>query len=592
MGAVKPFAINPPPGIVKGESLRLVEGRYIDSDMVRFWRGHAEKRGGWQKAVVTPTSGQPRAIHAWRDNNSNNFMGAGTYRKLYVYDSDWVQNDITPFRLSGTEVNNPFTTTNGSKLVSVSHTAHGVIEGDTIIFSGASTFNGINPNGTWIVLTVTNANAYVFQHTSTANASGAGGGAAVTYQYEVNVGVELGTYGLGWGTGGWGLGTWGTIHSSSTIFIEPRIWSLQNFGQILLSAYNGGTLYDFNPTVAKPWPRAQVVAAAPTDIRSHFITPERFVIALRANMVLHGSTQSDYTVWTPSSSNTAFSRTLQEGTKLVAGKVLGPFMSLIFSDSAAYLMQYTGSQFVYNISLAGKDCGLIAPNAAVTIDGVAYWMGRKDFWMYDGTIRRMPNTNDIRFVFDSLNDQALFQCHAVYNPDFDEIEFFYTELGSNFPTKSVIFSRDSSVWAPQLLRRVSGTHFTQGDTRPYMGSDDGFIYLHEVGYNGDGAAIAYRLQLAPYAMQEGQYHVDVSGISPDFKGQVGDVTLLIETYDHLQDTALEDSETETITVTTGMVDLHVSGRFISLKMSGNSLGCFMRMGKPVAWITQSGTRRP
>lgn len=587
-----PFPITPPPGVVKGESLRLVEGRYIDSDMIRFWRSHAEKRGGWQKAVVTPTSGTPRAIHAWRDNNSNNFMAAGTFRKLYVYDSDWVQNDITPFRLTGTEVNNPFTTTNGSAVVSVAHTAHGVFEGDTVIWSGASTFNNVTMNGTFIVLTVTNANAYTVTANTVANASGSGGGAAVLYSYEVNIGVELGTYGLGWGVGGWGLGGWGSIHSSSTIFIEPRIWSLDHFGQILLAGYNGGTLYQFDPTAAKPWPRAAVIGTAPTDIRAFFITPERFVVALRANMVVHACSQADFTTWTPASSNTAFTRTLMEGTKLVSGKVLGPFMSLIWSDSALYLMQYTGSQFVYNIALAGKDCGLIAPNASVTIDGVAYWMGRKDFWMYDGTIKRMPNTNDIKFVFDDLNDQALFQCHAVYNPDFDEIEFFYTTGTDTSPAHSVIFSRDSGVWAPQTLTRVSGTHFTQGDTRPYMGGADGYIYLHEVGQNADGVAMPWRLKLAPYAMKEGMFNVDLDGFVPDFKDQAGDITLLLETYDHLQDVAAMDSETETITTTTGMVDLHISGRYVSLTMSGSSLGGFMRMGKPVAYIKPAGRRRP
>lgn len=592
MAQVRPFPITPPPGIAQGESLRLVEGRYVDSDMIRFWRGRAEKRGGWKKAIVTPTSGVPRAIHAWRDNNSNNFMAAGTYRKLYVYDSDWVQNDITPFRLTGTEANNPFTTTNGSAVVSVAHVAHGLFEGDTVIWTGAATFNNVTMNGTFIVLTVTNANAYTVTAITTANASGSGGGAAVLYSYEINIGVELGTYGLGWGVGGWGLGTWGSSHSSSTIFIEPRIWSLDHFGQILLASYNGGTLYQFDPTAAKPWPRATVATNSPTDIRSFFITPERFVIALRNGMVVHGSSQADFTIWTPSSANTAFTRTLTEGTKLVAGRVLGPFLSLVWSDAALYLMQYTGSQFVYNMALAGKDCGLIAPNAVVTIDGIAYWMGRKDFWMYDGTIKRMPNTNDIAFVFDNLNEQALFQCHAVYNTDFDEIEFFYTEGTNTSPTKSVIFDRGDSAWSPHVLSRVSGTHFTQGDTRPYMGGADGFIYLHEVGYNADGIGIAWRLKLAPYAMQEGLYNVDITNFIPDFKDQVGDITLLLETYEHLQDGAVMDSETSTITTTTGATDPRLSGRFISFTLSQNVVDGFMRMGKPVAWISPAGKRRP
>src|SRR5258708_6670023 len=77
--------------------------------MVRFVRGMPQKRGGWIKAVATPPSGVPRALHAWRDNQTHNYLAAGTFRKLYVYDASFLQNDVTPCRLSGT-LNGPFST--------------------------------------------------------------------------------------------------------------------------------------------------------------------------------------------------------------------------------------------------------------------------------------------------------------------------------------------------------------------------------------------------------------------------------------------------------------------------------------------------
>src|SRR6185312_11675465 len=133
-----PVPITPPPGVVITQSERVVEGRYIASRNIRFVNGEAQKTGGNVVAVTTPTSGTPRAAHAWRDNFQNNYLAVGTYRKLYVYDTSFVQNDITPFISTGTLGTDPFITTNASNSVQVVQALHGVNIGDTVIFSGAT----------------------------------------------------------------------------------------------------------------------------------------------------------------------------------------------------------------------------------------------------------------------------------------------------------------------------------------------------------------------------------------------------------------------------------------------------------------------
>src|SRR5712664_361310 len=124
MANLTPLPIAPPPGVVLTESERVIEGRWIASRNVRFVKGRPQKIGGNLNAVVTPTSGTPRATHAWRDNFQNNYLAAGTYRKLYVYDTLWAQNDITPFIQVGTLGNNPFTTALGSASVIVAQATH------------------------------------------------------------------------------------------------------------------------------------------------------------------------------------------------------------------------------------------------------------------------------------------------------------------------------------------------------------------------------------------------------------------------------------------------------------------------------------
>src|ERR1700704_5643074 len=122
----RPFPISPPPGIILTETDRVAAGRWTGGSNIRFVRGRAEKRGGWVKAYAAVASGTPRAIHAWRDLSANQFLAAGTHRKLYVYDPNNGQNDVTPWRAVGTLPANPFTTQAGSPNVTVAHANHGL----------------------------------------------------------------------------------------------------------------------------------------------------------------------------------------------------------------------------------------------------------------------------------------------------------------------------------------------------------------------------------------------------------------------------------------------------------------------------------
>lgn len=591
-----PLPIAPPPGVVLNETKRGAEGRYIASRNIRFVKGRAQKTGGNTRAVVTPTSGVPRALHAWRDTSQNAYLAAGTYRKLYVYDSSFLQSDITPFRATGTFANNPFTTTNGSTTVTVAHTAHGANPGDTVIIGGSAAVGGITPNGPVVVVLVNSANSYTFTWTSPASSGATGGGAAVTFSYEVPVGTELGAYGLGYGVGGYGLGTYGTARSSSTIYLEPRIWSLDHFGVLLVASYNGGTIYQFDPTAAQPWGRATVISVdpgLPTNVRFMFVTNERFIMALCDGMQVKWPSQGTLTDWTPSATNTANIRTLTEGTKLVAGRVLADFVSLVWSDAALFRFQYNGSSFVYASSMIAKDCGLLAPNAAITAGGIAYWMGQDTFWTYNGSVSPMPNVEDIRkAIFDVVDIGSGYQCTSIYNPQHNEVWFFYTVTGQTSPSMGVIYSIENQCWAPLDYGRVSGTHFTQGDTRPYMGLSDGYINQHEVGVDDNlGVALPWSLTIAPYAMNEGEQRMDAMYMVPDFKDQVGDITMTLNTWDRLNDSAQEDTETDVITASnSGTIDLEVSGRYIGMTLSASSVGCYMRMGKPVVFIQSSGNR--
>jgi hypothetical protein len=605
-----PLPIAPPPGVVITETGKVAAGRWTACDAIHFVRGQPQKIGGWVRQTATPTSGQPRAAHAWRDNSANQFIAVGTYRKLYAYDTSLAQNDITPFRRTsggiggGAALTNPFTTntTAGTaSQVSVHDAGHGIGVGDTVIFTAVgAAVGGISAaqlTGTFPVLSVTDANNYVFD-CGVAATSVATGGGTVQYEYEITVGTELGSQGTGFGVGQFGGGTYGSPRSGSTIFIEPRVSSLDHFGQLLIASYNSGAIYVFDPTQAQPWPRAALASsdpAAPTDCRFVFVTQERFVVALRAGMVIAWCSQGDYTTWTPSPTNTANSRTLTVGTKLVAGRVLGPFLSLIWSDAAAYLMQWTGSLYVYNTSILATECGLISPGAAVCVNGVAYWMGFDNFFMYDGAVHPIPNVEDIRkSVFDVVDKLiGSYQCHAIYVPKYNRIDFHYTTSGNANPTLLARYHINDQCWAPGVAggTRCSGTHFAQGDTRVIAFDVDGYGYQHDNGNDASGAALPWNLTLAPFALDKSLSICEIDGIESDFKDQAGNITFTLSTFDRLGDAAAEDSETETVSPGDQLIDWHSSGRYLSLAISSADLGSYFRWGVPQAYVKPLGMRR-
>lgn len=590
-----PVVIQPPPGVVLTESERIIEGRWqAPFNNARFVRGMVQKLGGNTVITTTPSPDPQRTLFGWFDLTQDKFIAAGTFRKLYVYDVSFAQNDITPFRATGT-LTNPFSTQISSPVVTVSQTSHGCSPGDTVIFSGSSAVGGITPNGTFVVTTVPDANHFTFNFTSNATSTAGPGGGTVTFQYEISVGNTIATAGLGWGVGGWGLSTWGTARAGTPVVLtEARIWALDNFGKFLIATYNTGLLYTFDPSVAQPWPRAQVIANAPLNVRSTFVTPEEFVFALLEGMTVASCSQGDFNTWTPATNNTAFSRTLAIGSKLIAGRVLAPFQSAVWSDAAMYMFQYTGDQFIYKSSMVGRDCGLIGPNAVVTVNGAAFWMGNDNFLMFDGSVHPMPNVEDVRaFVFDNLDKTQGFLSCAAYNPKYMEIVFFYCTTGQTSPGQAVVFSMIDQVWYPWTTNRLSGTHFTYADTRPYMAdSVTGLIYQHEVGYDDNGNPLDMLVTLAPYAFHEGRVAMDVEGIVFDDFHQSGNLTITVNGFDRLTDVGTSDVDTEIITATqAGLTDLRIAGRYVGMTIESNVLAGYFRWGHPAAFVRPSGQRR-
>jgi hypothetical protein len=89
-----------PPGVYRNGTDLQSQGRWRDSNLVRWHDGTMQPIQGWRTRSDTATADVTRSLKVWIDNSNNRWIAAGTYRKLYVYDDDSAQFDITPANLT------------------------------------------------------------------------------------------------------------------------------------------------------------------------------------------------------------------------------------------------------------------------------------------------------------------------------------------------------------------------------------------------------------------------------------------------------------------------------------------------------------
>lgn len=596
-----PFTpITIPPGVVKTNSDYAATGRWIDADKVRFRGGFPEKVGGTRKLTEDQFTGIARGARAWASFSGVQHLMWGTQADLYVL-RQGTTTTITPFRYGavGRSLTNPFTVTNGSAEVVVTDAGHGIdTAGVTVKFSGASAVGGITINGNYDVEQVVDGNTFKIVHSAAATSNATGGG-TVSASYEINPGLVSPAYALGWGVGGWGEGYWGVSASATTASISDMFWwSIDSYGEDVMLCPLMGTLYHYD-TSAGP-ARPALVTNAPAQIRSMFVTPERFIFALGCTtgagdfdaMTVRWADVDDFTDWTPTSTNTANERKLQGGSRLMAGTALTSGVSLVWSDFAVFAFQYTGSLFIYDSRPVGTECGLIGPHAFARTDMMAFWMSPYGFHVYSSYVQEIPNQDDVRdWVKGVINQPMIAKTFAFYNKDFNEAWFVFPTT-TDEPDTYVAVNLSDWTWINGTWDRSAAAKYTSGETRPVLFGTNGYVYLHETTDNrdDDGNTMRASLDMGLFALNDGNDSVDIFGFAPDTQRQSGDLQITIYGKDWPKDSVM-DSETQTFAETDRLVDYHVAGRQMGMTLVSETMNGDFRLGRFGAEISGAGKKR-
>ena len=600
------------PGIQKQTSNLGASGGYTDCDNVRFRYGLPEKIGGWEKTVDDKLIGVARDAHHWVALDGTRLAALGTDKKLYIYAND-ILYDITPERQSNAAVSNIFTTTNGSANVTVNVNGHGANEGDIVTFSGTTSLSGTsftaeNFDRSFEVQSVTNTNAFVItQDVSESTGSVTTGTATATF--DLNIAPAFSTFGYGWGTSTWNTSTWGTARSTSSVTLDGRDWSLDNFGELLIATVLDGSTYQWSPTTNGLSGKASLVTNAPTASKFSLVsTPDRHLILFGTEktigtgssqdpLLLRFSSQEDINTYQPAAENTAGSLRVQDGSSIVgADKARGQI--LVWTDTSLHGLQFIGPPFTFGLNQLGRNCGLLGQHAAVVVRDVAYWMGQNAFFVFDGTVKKLPCTVD-DFVFENLDLTQTDQIFAGVNTEFAEIIWFYVTNPDNNPqpqvNKCVIYNYLEQSWYVGTLNRTTwvdrsvfqfplATEYlpnTAANTTPtVIGLSNGAsnYYKQEFGTEADGSAMQSFIQSGDFNIDEGgEQLMRIARFIPDFRDQTGDVSVTwsFKNYPYgnvISQTALTVQTTDT------KKDMRGRGRQANFKIESNTTGGNFKMG--------------
>ena len=420
---------------------------------------------------------------------------------------------------------------------------------------------------------------------------------------------------------------WNEASSTTDKVAEPGLWALDNLGSTLLALIFNGAVFEWDSDLSNATAtRATIVSGAPTASRDMLVsTPDRHLVlfgtettiadtSTQDDMFIRFSSQEDITDWIPTAINSAGTQRLAAGSRIM-GATLGRNAIYVWTDTSLFTMRFVGTPFTFAYEQVGTNCGLIGMNAAVEVDGAAYWMSDNGFFRFAGKLESMDCLVE-DYIYDDLNTTSNQFIYCGINNLFGEIMWFYPTSGSNVVNRCVIYSYlDSSptrpIWftnASSIFPRTTwvdsavfglphaASYDAGTDTCDTVGNTDGIstYYEHETGVNqikgGTTTAIAANILSGDFDITQdqkqgitfrgdGEFMMRVSRFLPDFITQAGNTIVELDLRDFPNQTAASSTLGPfTITSSTNYQSCRARGRSVAVKISNTAIDSNWKLG--------------
>jgi hypothetical protein len=424
---------------------------------------------------------------------------------------------------------------------------------------------------------------------------------------------------------------WGEA-ASGDLVIDPGLWSIDNFGDKVIALIHNAQVFEWNSNAANAAAtRATIISGAPTASRTMLVsTPDRHLVffgteteigdpTTQDDMFIRFSNQEDINTYTPTAVNTAGTQRLADGSRIV-GAVRGRDAIYVWTDTSLFTMRFIGPPFTFGFAQVGTNCGLIGQNAALEVDGAAYWLSDNGFFKYSGNLEAMICLVE-DYVFDDINTTASQLINVGLNNLFGEITWFYPTNSSEIVNRSVTYNYMEStpqrpIWTTGSLARTTwvdsavfglphGTSYNAtGTSYDVVGNTEGATtyYQHETGTDQVKSAatttIAANIESGDFDISpqqglegDGDYIMKIRRFIPDFLSQTGNTQVTLNLKDYPNSTqASSPLGPFTIDSTTTKVDTRARARLVSLKIANTGTAQDWKLGSFRLDIQPDGRR--
>ena len=378
-----------------------------------------------------------------------------------------------------------------------------------------------------------------------------------------------------------------------------------------------GGIYEWDPTTGIGT-RATAIAGAPTKSKFALVsTPDRHLVCFGTESVLGDpdsqdpmyvrfSSQEDIGDFVATATNTAGGQRLTDGNQIVSA-LRSRGQILIWTDTSLHGQQYVGPPYTFGFQQLGANCGIIGPHASADVNGVAFWMSKDAFFMFDGTVKKIPCTVQ-DYVFEDLNFAQTNSVNVGINTQFNEVTWFYPTLSSDYINRFVTYNYLENVWSIGTMARTAWTDVgtfqnplaskydstaTDATLTTIYGLTAGrsWLFNQESGDDADGEPIDSYIYSGYFDIGDGEQVLFMKQFIPDFKRQVGDLLVHLRLRLYPQATATPSSlDPYTVSPTTQKVDTRARGRQIQVRIESSELGSFWRFGTLRVDIQPDGLR--
>lgn len=220
-------------------------------------------------------------------------------------------------------------------------------------------------------------------------------------------------------------------------------WSFAQFGDATLMAFEGAKVQRSLDGVFSD------IASAPNA--SIIFSVGSFVMALNTSVAQdqwHCCASFNDTDWTPSLTTQAASgRLVTAPGRLTAGARLGEY-AVAYKERAIFLGQHVGTPSIWDwTQIPSGEAGCVGKQALCDLDGVHFFVGPDNFWLFDGT-RPVPigDGSVRRWFVENANHDFLYKTTCIYDRDKNRVWVFYPSAGSTECDSAIVYHTQTKQW--------------------------------------------------------------------------------------------------------------------------------------------------